>query len=291
MSKKIAVVTDSNSGITQAEAKALGITVLPMPFMIDGVEYFEDISLTQEEFYEKLMGGSSVSTSQPGPEDVLNCWDETLKEYDEIVYIPMSSGLSGSYQTARMLAEDYDGKVQPVNNQRISVTMRQSVMDAIKLASEGLDAAEIRQKLEDDKFNSSIYICIDTLEYLKKGGRLTPAVAMLGTLLKIKPVLQIQGEKLDAFATCRTIAKAKTIMIDQARKDITGRFGGTETGAGVYISVAYTYNEENARVFVEDIKQAFPDATISFVDKLSLSVSCHIGPGALAIAISKKSFE
>ena len=291
MSKKIAVITDSNSGITQAEAKALGITVLPMLFMIDGVEYFEDISLTQDEFYEKLMGGSSVSTSQPGPEDVLNCWDETLKEYDEIVYIPMSSGLSGSYQTARMLAEDYDGKVQPVNNQRISVTMRQSVMDAIKLASEGLDAAEIRQKLEDDKFNSSIYICIDTLEYLKKGGRLTPAVAMLGTLLKIKPVLQIQGEKLDAFATCRTIAKAKTIMIDQARKDIVGRFGGTETGAGVYISVAYTYNEENARVFVEDIKQAFPDATISFVDKLSLSVSCHIGPGALAIAISKKSFE
>ena len=291
MSKKIAVITDSNSGITQAEAKALGITVLPMPFMIDGVEYFEDISLTQDEFYEKLMGGSSVSTSQPGPEDVLNCWDETLKEYDEIVYIPMSSGLSGSYQTARMLAEDYDGKVQPVNNQRISVTMRQSVMDAIKLASKGLDAAEIRQKLEDDKFNSSIYICIDTLEYLKKGGRLTPAVAMLGTLLKIKPVLQIQGEKLDAFATCRTIAKAKTIMIDQARKDIVGRFGGTETGAGVYISVAYTYNEENARVFVEDIKQAFPDATISFVDKLSLSVSCHIGPGALAIAISKKSFE
>ena len=290
MSKKIAVVTDSNSGITQAEAKALGITVLPMPFMIDGVEYFEDISLTQDEFYEKLMGGSSVSTSQPGPEDVLNCWDETLKEYDEIVYIPMSSGLSGSYQTARMLAEDYDGKVQPVNNQRISVTMRQSVMDAIKLASEGLDAAEIRKKLEDDKFNSSIYICIDTLEYLKKGGRLTPAVAMLGTLLKIKPVLQIQGEKLDAFATCRTIAKAKTIMIDQARKDIVNRFGGTETGAGVYISVAYTYNKENADVFVEEIKEAFPDATFSFEDKLSLSVSCHIGPGALAIAITKKSF-
>ena len=250
MSKKIAVITDSNSGITQAEAKELGITVLPMPFMIDGVEYFEDISLTQEEFYEKLMGGSTVSTSQPGPEEVLNCWDETLKEYDEIVYIPMSSGLSGSYQTARMLSDDYDEKVQPVNNQRISVTMRQSVMDAIKLASEGYDAVQIREKLEEDKFNSSIYICIDTLEYLKKGGRLTPAVAMLGTLLKIKPVLQIQGEKLDAFATCRTIAKAKTIMIDQARKDIVNRFGGTESGAGVYISVAYTYNEANADAYV-----------------------------------------
>lgn len=290
MSKKIAVITDSNSGITQNEAKDLGIKVIPMPFMIDGVEFLEDINLTQDEFYEKLMGDCTISTSQPGPETVLEFWDETLKEYDEIVHIPMSSGLSGSFQTARMLAEDYDGRVQPVNNQRISVTMRQSVIDAIKLASEGFDAAQIKEKLEEDKFNSSIYICLDTLEYLKKGGRLTPAAALLGSLLKIKPVLQIQGEKLDKFATCRTIAKAKTVMIDQARKDIVERFGGTETGEGVYISVAYTYNEENAVAFVKEIKETFPDATFSFMDKLSLSVSCHIGPGALAIAITKKSF-
>ena len=290
MSKKIAVITDSNSGITQSEAKELGIKVIPMPFMIDGVEFLEDINLTQEEFYEKLMGDCSISTSQPGPETVLDFWDQALKEYDEVVHIPMSSGLSGSFQTARMLAEDYEGRVQPVNNQRISVTMRQSVMDAIKLASEGFDAAQIKEKLEEDKFNSSIYICLDTLEYLKKGGRLTPAAALLGSLLKIKPILQIQGEKLDKFATCRTIAKAKTVMIDQARKDILERFGGSETGAGVYISVAYTYNEDNAKSFVEDIKEAFPDATLSFVDKLSLSVSCHIGPGALAIAITKKTF-
>lgn len=290
MSKKIAVITDSNSGITQSEAKELGIKVIPMPFMIDGVEFLEDINLTQDEFYEKLMGDCSISTSQPGPETVLDFWDQALKEYDEVVHIPMSSGLSGSFQTARMLAEDYEGRVQPVNNQRISVTMRQSVMDAIKLASEGFDAAQIKEKLEEDKFNSSIYICLDTLEYLKKGGRLTPAAALLGSLLKIKPILQIQGEKLDKFATCRTIAKAKTVMIDQARKDILERFGGSETGAGVYISVAYTYNEDNAKSFVEDIKEAFPDATLSFVDKLSLSVSCHIGPGALAIAITKKTF-
>ena len=290
MSKKIAVITDSNSGITQAEGKKLGITVIPMPFMIDGVEYFEDITLSQDEFYEKLMGDSTVSTSQPSPEVILNCWDEILKEYDEIVYIPMSSGLSGSYQTARMLAEDYDGRVQAVNNQRISVTTKQSVMDAIKLASEGFDAAQIKEKLEEDKFNSSIYICLDTLEYLKRGGRLTPAVALLGSLLKIKPVLQIQGEKLDKFATCRTVAKAKTVMIDQARKDIVERFGGTETGAGVYLAVAYTYNEENAIAFVEEIKETFPDATFTFMDKLSLSVSCHIGPGALAIAITQKTF-
>lgn len=290
MSKRIAVITDSNSGITQSEAKELGIKVIPMPFMIDGVEFLEDINLTQEEFYEKLMGDCSISTSQPGPETVLDFWDQALKEYDEVVHIPMSSGLSGSFQTARMLAEDYEGRVQPVNNQRISVTMRQSVMDAIKLASEGFDATQIKEKLEEDKFNSSIYICLDTLEYLKKGGRLTPAAALLGSLLKIKPILQIQGEKLDKFATCRTIAKAKTVMIDQARKDILERFGGSETGAGVYISVAYTYNEDNATSFVEDIKEAFPDATLSFVDKLSLSVSCHIGPGALAIAITKKTF-
>ena len=290
MSKKIAVITDSNSGITQAEGKKLGITVIPMPFMIDGVEYFEDITLSQDEFYEKLMGDSTVSTSQPSPEVILNCWDEILKEYDEIVYIPMSSGLSGSYQTARMLAEDYDGRVQAVNNQRISVTTKQSVMDAIKLASEGFDAAQIKEKLEEDKFNSSIYICLDTLEYLKRGGRLTPAVALLGSLLKIKPVLQIQGEKLDKFATCRTVAKAKTVMIDQARKDIVERFGGTETGAGVYLAVAYTYNEENAIAFVEEINETFPDATFTFMDKLSLSVSCHIGPGALAIAITQKTF-
>ncbi|MCR5722511.1 MAG: DegV family protein [Lachnospiraceae bacterium] len=290
MSKKIAVITDSNSGITQSEAKELGIKVIPMPFMIDGVEFLEDINLTQEEFYEKLMGDCSISTSQPGPETVLDFWDQALKEYDEVVHIPMSSGLSGSFQTARMLAEDYEGRVQPVNNQRISVTMRQSVMDAIKLASEGFDAAQIKEKLEEDKFNSSIYICLDTLEYLKRGGRLTPAAALLGSLLKIKPILQIQGEKLDKFATCRTIAKAKTVMIDQARKDILERFGGSETGARVYISVAYTYNEDNAKSFVEDIKEAFPDATLSFVDKLSLSVSCHIGPGALAIAITKKTF-
>ena len=290
MSKKIAVITDSNSGITQAEGKKLGITVIPMPFMIDGVEYFEDITLSQDEFYEKLMGDSTVSTSQPSPEVILNCWDEILKEYDEIVYIPMSSGLSGSYQTARMLAEDYDGRVQAVNNQRISVTTKQSVMDAIKLASEGFDAEQIKEKLEEDKFNSSIYICLDTLEYLKRGGRLTPAVALLGSLLKIKPVLQIQGEKLDKFATCRTVAKAKTVMIDQARKDIVERFGGTETGAGVYLAVAYTYNEENAIAFVEEIKETFPDATFTFMDKLSLSVSCHIGPGALAIAITQKTF-
>ncbi len=209
---KIAIVTDSNSGITQAQAKEMGISVLPMPFMIDEETFYEDITLSQPEFYEKLMTGAAVVTSQPTPESVMNLWDELLKEYDEIVHIPMSSGLSGSCQSAVMLSEDYDGKVQVVNNQRISVTQRQSVLDALELIGRGMNAAEIKDFLEKDKFNSSIYIMLDTLYYLKKGGRITPAAAALGTILKLKPVLQIQGEKLDAFAKARTVSQGKTIM-------------------------------------------------------------------------------
>ena len=202
---KTAIVTDSNSGITQSEAGELGIFVLPMPFMIDGQDYYEDINLTQREFYEKLQEGSDISTSQPSPESVMKLWDQVLKDYDEIVHIPMSSGLSGSCQTARRLSEDYEGKVEVVNNQRISVTQRQSVLDARKLAERGMEAEQIRKYLEDTRFDSSIYIMVDTLKYLKKGGRITPAAAALGTLLKLKPVLQIQGEKLDAFAKARTV--------------------------------------------------------------------------------------
>lgn len=289
MNKKIAIITDSNSGISQLDAGKLGITVIPMPFTIDNEDYFEDVNLTQEEFYEKLLNDCSISTSQPSPQCVLDAFDNALKDNDEVIYIPMSSGLSGSYQTARMLADDYDEKVEVVNNQRISVTMRQSVLDAITLANKGLSAKEIRRSLEDDKFNSSIYIMIDTLEYLKKGGRLTPAAAILGQLLKIKPVLQIQGEKLDAFAKVRTVGQAKSVMINQMRKDIVERFGGTPSGKGMHLAVAYTYNKNNADVFLEEVKAEFPDADI-YLDKLSLSVSCHIGPNALAIAVTKESF-
>lgn len=287
--KKIAVITDSNSGITQSQSKELGVIVLPMPFTIDNEDYYEDINLSQEEFYEKLKGNHNIFTSQPSPESVMDLWDETLKEYDEIVHIPMSSGLSSSYQTARMLAEDYDNKVYVVNNQRISVTMRQSVLDALLLSKQGFGAKEICEKLEEDKFNSSIYIMVDTLEYLKKGGRLTPAAALIGQLLKIKPVLQIQGEKLDAFAKVRTLSMAKQTMLAQAEKDILNRFGGTSTGKGVHIFVAHTENDENAEIFRQEIHDKFPDAEM-YVDKLSLSVSCHIGPGALAIAVTKDSF-
>lgn len=284
---KIAIVTDSNSGITQAQALELGISVIPMPFMIDGETYYEEITLSRKEFYEKLAANADISTSQPSPESVLALWDTLLKDHDEIVHIPMSSGLSGSCQTALMLAQDYDDKVHVVNNQRISVTQRQSALDAIALAKAGKSGSEIKKMLEADKFNSSIYIMIDTLYYLKKGGRVTPAAAALGTLLKLKPVLQIQGEQLDAFAKARTVNQAKSIMINAVRSDIEKRFGGVSDKNPIYLQIAHTENEEAARLLKEELAGQFPDYPI-YIDHLSLSVSCHIGPGALAIACAKK---
>lgn len=283
----IAIVTDSNSGITQAQAKELGVFVLPMPFMINEQTYFEDIDLTQEEFYQKLEGGANIGTSQPSPEAVMNLWNELLKDYDEIVHIPMSSGLSGSCQSAIMLAEDYDGRVQVVNNQRISVTQRQSAMDAKLLAAKGMNAREIKDFLEADKFNSSIYIMLDTLYYLKKGGRITPAAAAIGTMLRLKPVLQIQGEKLDAFAKARTTAQGKSIMINAIKSDIISRFGGLTEEKGIWLQIAHTNNEEAALAYKEEILAQFPGYDIH-IDPLSLSVACHIGPGALAFACCKK---
>ena len=283
---KVAIVTDSNSGITQAEAKELGIFVLPMPFMIDGRDYYEDINLTQREFYEKLKDGSDISTSQPSPESVTGLWDKVLESYDALVHIPMSSGLSGSCQTAVMLSEDYEGKVEVVNNQRISVTQRQSVMDARELADAGRSAAEIRKYLEDTKFDSSIYIMLDTLKYLKKGGRITPAAAALGTLLKLKPVLQIQGEKLDAFSKARTIKQAKNVMMTAIGHDMENRFGD-KSGRRIHLFIAYTDNEAAALELKEELRAAFPETGEIYIAPLSLSVSCHIGPGALAIACAK----
>ncbi len=286
MSKKVAVVTDSNSGITQNETKELGIKVLPMPFMINEETFFEDITLTQEAFYERLEGGANVVTSQPSPESVMNLWKEILAEYDEIVYIPMSSGLSGSCQSAIMLSEDFDGKVQVVNNQRISVTQRQSALDAKLLTKRGMDAAAIKDFLEKDKFNSSIYIMLDTLYYLKKGGRITPAAAAIGTILKLKPVLQIQGDKLDAFAKARTISQGKSIMINAIRNDMENRFGGADAD-NIWLEVAYTKNLDAAKQFAEELLKEFPGFDI-VINPLSLSVACHIGPGSLAVACCKK---
>lgn len=283
---KVAVMTDSNSGITQAEAKELGICVLPMPFYIDEQTYYEDIDLTQDEFYEKLKGDCDIKTSMPALGDVTDKWDGLLKEYDEIVYIPMSSGLSGSCEAAIMLSQDYDGKVQVVNNQRISVTQRQSVLDAMELAQKGKKAEEIKDILESVKMESSIYIMLDTLYYLKKGGRITPAAAALGTLLKLKPVLQIQGDKLDAFAKARTPKQGKNIMIDTMKKDFAERFNDPE-GKNMHLEIAYSHDKEAAEAFKEEVQAEFPNHEI-IMNPLSLSVSCHIGPGAIAIACSKK---
>lgn len=284
---KVAVMTDSNSGITQNEAKEMGITVLPMPFIIDGETCYEDISLTQEQFYEKLAQNVNVSTSQPSVEDVLKYWDKALEDADELVYIPMSSGLSGSCSTAQMLSQDYGGRVQVVDNQRISVTQRQSAMDAMELAGRGMNAVQIRDLLEQEKMQSSIYIMLDTLSYLKKGGRITPAAAALGTALRLKPVLQIQGEKLDAFTIARTKKQGVTKMINAMETDIKERFGGLDNIDNIHIEVAHTANEEAAREFVEELRKHFGVKEEIICDPLSLSVSCHIGPGALAIACSK----
>ncbi len=284
---KIAVVTDSNSGITQEQAKEYGVNVLPMPFFINGETYFEDIDLTQEQFYEKLENDAEISTSMPAVGSVTDLWDSLLKEYDEIVHIPMSSGLSSSCETAIMLSQEYEGRVQVVNNQRISVTQKQSVLDAAELVKRGLNAEEIKNYLEKTKFDSSIYIMVDTLYYLKKGGRVTPAAAALGTLLKLKPVLQIQGDKLDAFAKARTLKQAKNIMTEAVRNDFTKRFGD-ETGENMNLFIAYTKDREAALEFKAQVQEVFPKGDIKMVDPLSLSVACHIGPGSLALACTRK---
>lgn len=282
---KVRIITDSNSGITVEEARELGVTVLPMPFSINEEMYFEQESLTHEQFYEELAAGKDIMTTQPSPAQVMGIWDEALKDYDEIVYIPMSSGLSGSYQTAAMLAEDYEGKVHVVNNQRISVTQRQSVLDALRLLEAGKSAKEIKDILEEDKFNSSIYLMVDTLVYLKKGGRITPAAAALGTLLKLKPVLQIQGERLDAFAKARTVSQAKSIIINAVKSDIDKRFGGLSK-ENISLHMAYAHDLDRILEFKEEVLKEFPGYDINLYP-LSLSVATHIGPGCIALAVTK----
>ena len=282
---KVAIVSDSNSGITQSMAKELGVTVMPMPFFVGDKTLYEDIDLSQEEFYQMLSEKTDIHTSMPLVGNVTDTWDELLKEYDEIVHIPMSSGLSGSCETAMMLSQDYDGKVQVVNNQRISVTQRQSVLDALALAKQGRTASEIKTILERDKFESSIYIMVDTLYYLKKGGRITPAAAALGTLLKLKPVLQIQGEKLDAFAKVRGWKAAKKTMLNAIEKDLNERFADVKED--IILGMAYTCSKEEAMEWKQELMNRFPG--YEFLEApLSLSVSCHIGPGAMAVTCIKK---
>ena len=284
---KVAIVTDSNSGITQDLARDLGVSVIPMPFYINEKLYLEGITLSQEEFYERLKNEESISTSQPGPADVCGLWNTLLESYDQIVHIPMSSGLSASCDTASGLAREYDGKVQVVDNQRISVTQKQSVLDALTLRDAGRDALQIRQVLEEQKSDSSIYITLETLKYLKKGGRITPAAAAIGTVLNLKPVLQIQGEKLDAVAKVRGKKQARRTMLKAMKADFDGRFAQFVQNGEMCLQAAYTGNPEEAEEWKQEIQETFPGMEIH-MDPLSLSVACHIGYGSLAIACSKK---
>lgn len=282
--KKTAIVTDSNSGITPAEAEELGIYLVPMPFFIDGELFYEGVNLSHEDFYSKMAAGADISTSQPTPGAVLDLWDTLLEDHDELVYIPMSSALSGSCATAEALAEDYDGRVTVVDNQRISATQRQSVLDAVSMVNDGQDASRINEVLLRDKLEASIYITVDTLKYLKKGGRITAAAAAFGTVLGIKPVLQIQGEKLDAFAMAHGMKSAKKQMLDAVEKDLETRFAGKK---GVYVAAAYTCSDDEAKLWAEEIRARFGDRFNGYIAPLSLSVACHTGPGAYGIGCVK----
>ena len=284
---KTAIITDTNSGMLPEDAREHGIILLPMPVIIDGKEYKEHLDLTDEFFYAKQEQGAEIVTSQPSVGEIVDLWKKTLEEYDSIVHIPMSSGLSGSCQSAMMLAQDFGGKVQVVNNQRISVTQRQSALDAKALAENGAEAAEIKKILEDTRFDSHIYIMVDTLKYLKKGGRITPAAAMIAGVLNIKPILQIQGEKLDTFSKCRGIKQAKKIMLDAVAEGIEKEFGGIATSTpGAWVGLAHTQNFEAAEEFEKEAKERFPGFQVH-TDQLPISIACHIGKGSLALTCTK----
>jgi DegV family protein with EDD domain len=284
---KTAIVTDSNSGITQEQAKELGLYVIPMPFFVDGKEYLEGIELTHEMFYQKQEAGADIKTSQPSPASVTDTWDKLLNEHDEVVYIPMSSALSTSCNTARMLAGDYDGKVQVVDNGRISVTLRQAVLDAAELAHMGVSAVQIKEYSEKERLNSSIYLMVNTMTYLKKGGRVTPAAAMIGSVLNIKPVLSINGEKLDKFAKPRGVKQAKQIIIDAVKTDLSTRFSAFSSPDKMHLQMAYTRDLEPHLEFKKEVEAEFPGYPIRF-DPVPLSIATHIGPGVIALTCTKK---
>lgn len=283
MSKKVAIVSDTNCGITLDEAKELGIYLVTMPFCVDGEDYYEYKTMNHAQFFEKLRAGAEVSTSMPSPADLMELWDELLKEYDEILHIPMSSGLSGSCHAAMGFAEDYDGKVVVVDNKRISVIMKQSVLEAKCMADKGMSADEIKEYLEKDGLNASIYVAVDTLEYLKKSGRVTAAGAAIGSVLNIKPVLQIQGGKLDAYKKVRGMNQATKAMFDGIKSDMETRFAGKD----IVIRAAYSGDEEIKNSWEEALKEAFPDMEIE-IDSLPISICCHTGEGAMGIGIMEK---
>ena len=287
---KVAIMTDSNSGLSLSEAREYGISVVPMPFFIDGKVFYEGVTISRDEFFAKLNGGADISTSQPEPATVIDMWSYLLKDHDEVVYVPMSSGLSGACNTAKMLSRDFDGRVRVVDNQRISVPLVQSLLDARKLADDGASADEIGRTLEETRFDNSIYIMVDTLKYLKKGGRVTPLAATVGTVLNIKPVLQIQGEKLDAYSKARGKAQSKAVMIDALRKTLDGKFKGLDPVKDLWLEAAHTVSEEEALIWKRELEEAFPGMECR-VAPLGLSIACHTGEGALGCAFTKRMFR
>lgn len=283
--KKIKIITDSNSGILQSEAEALGVFVIPMPFTVDGKEYLEEISITQEEFFEKLKNNAEVTTSQPSPYYLQELWKDLLNEYDELIYIPMTSGLSATCENAKRYAQEFGGKVQVIDNLRISVTLRESVMEAIELVKMGKSAVEIKEYLEATKHKSSIYITLNVLKYLKKGGRISPTAAALGSMLNIKPILSSRGGNFEKFAVAFSISQARKKMIQQIKFELENEFKEEYEQGKMFISIAHTQNADEAQKFKDEILKAIPKVKIHYINPLSLSVACHIGPGALAIAV------
>lgn len=285
--KKTGILTDSHSGITQEEAKKLGIYVLPMPFYINDQCHYEGKDISREEFIELLKNDENVSTSQPSPEAVMNLWDEILKEYEELVYIPISSGLSGSCSTAMAMAQndDYDGKVFVVDNGRVSTPMKQSVLDAIELLNEGCSAREIKNRLEDAKGKMGIFVAVDDLKYLKKGGRISSSVALVGGMLKVKPILKFDIGTLDSFKNCRGLIKAKTVMIEEVKRIVTTDYAEDFEKGNVHILAASSADEEETKKWVNEIQEAFPGIKVLW-DYLPMGITCHIGPGGLGIGYS-----
>lgn len=277
---KVAVITDTNSSITSEEAEQLGIFLLPMPFIVNGQQYLDGVDCTYEHFFEMLAEGADVSTSQPAPDALTSLWDKVLEEYDEIIHIPMSASLSSSCATAKALSADYNGKVWVADNKRISISERQAALDALYLAKQGFSAEEICKKLEESALNASIYLAVNTLELLKKSGRVTAAGAALASILGLKPVLQIQGEKLDAFSKARGMANAQKVMLNAAKKDLEERFAGKPA----HIDVAYSGDYESALEWLEIVRDFFGDKNIQMF-RLPISIACHVGAGVKAIAV------
>lgn len=282
---KVAVMTDDNSGMPREEAEKLGVFIMPMPFFIDGELTYQSETFTSKDFYEKLAKGADVSTSQPSPGDVMDMWNDILnKGYDEIVYIPMSAGLSESCNSAKIFAKEFEGKVHVVDNHRISVTMEQSVINAVNYVAEGLSALEVKERLEKEAYDATIFITVEDLNYLKKGGRVTAAAAAIGNILNLKPVLTIQGEKLDAFAKERGMKKARRTMVEAMTKEVTTRFKDLYDAGKFKLAIAYSdVDDETLKSWIDEVLEAFPGADL-LIRPLSLSIGCHIGPGALALA-------